>query len=370
MLSELENERITRVGPGTPMGNVMRNYWLPAVLSSELPENGGAPVPVRLLGEDLVAFRDRAGDAGVAGAGAYPAFEGGGVVWTYLGPRETMPAPPNYEWVRVPPTHRFVSKTFEHCNWLQAMEGGLDTAHSSFLHNEKLGDKTQLRRRDGHPRIEVEKTEYGYRYASIRNLGDEETYVRVYHYAMPFQQMRGRITGRSGGRVSVPKFAGHLWVPIDDVTTFVYNTMWSYDASTPITEEHAWEHEARTGRGKDDMLPRFKLKANMANDFFIDRARQKTQTYTGIKGINTQDMALQEGMGPICDRTKEHLGTSDRAVIAARQLLFEACDEVEQGRRPRGADPATHGNMRPYDSPLPAHDDWHQAFSEELVAKW
>lgn len=147
MLSESENERITRVGPGTPMGNVMRRYWLPAVLSSELPENDGTLVQVRLL----------------------------------------------------PPTHRFVSKTFEHCNWLQALEGGLDTAHSSFLHNEKLGDKTQLRRRDGHPRIEVDRAGSGYRYASIRNLGDEETYVRVYHYAMPFQQMRGRITGRSGG---------------------------------------------------------------------------------------------------------------------------------------------------------------------------
>ncbi|MGA2394342.1 MAG: hypothetical protein ABSH03_13470 [Candidatus Lustribacter sp.] len=181
---------------------------------------------------------------------------------------------------RVGPGTRFVSKTFEHCNWLQAMEGGLDTAHSSFLHNEKLGDKTQPR----------------YRYASIRNLGDDGTYVRVYQYAMPFQQMRGRITGRSGGRVP--------------------------------------------------------------------------NVSAGIKGINTQDMALQEGMGPICDRTQEQLGTSDRAVIAARQLLLEASDDVEQDRQPRGADPATNENIRPYDSPLPANDDWHEAFSKELVAKW
>jgi phenylpropionate dioxygenase-like ring-hydroxylating dioxygenase large terminal subunit len=404
------------------MGNVMRGYWQPALLASELPENDGAPVRVRLLGEDLIAFRDSDGKVGLVDAfcphrrapmffgrneecglrcvyhgwkfdrdgacvdmpseppdslfktkvtiAAYPTWEGGGVVWTYMGPRERMPAPPDYEWVRAPATHRFVSKTFEHCNWLQAMEGGLDTAHSSFLHNERLGDPTLLRNRDGHPRIEVEKNEYGYRYASLRNLGDEGLYVRVYQYIMPSQQMRGSVTALSGGRNKVPKFAGHLWIPIDDTTTFVYNTLWSYDESAPIAPEYAWEEEARFGRGKDDMLPGFKLKANMANDFMIDRQKQKTQTYTGIKGVNTQDMALQEGMGPVCDRTKEHLGTTDRAIIAARQLLLDACDAVERGEQPRGADPATHRSLRPYDSHLPHDKDWRETFARELVAKW
>ncbi len=118
------------------------------------------------------------------------------------------------------------------------------------------------------------------------------------------------------------------------------------------------------------MLPGFKLKANVANDFLIDRQRQKTLTFTGIPGINTQDIALQEGMGPICDRSKEHLGTSDRAIIAARQLLLEACDVVEAGHRPRGADPQTHRNIRPYDDHLAADRDWHADFAPELVAKW
>jgi phthalate 4,5-dioxygenase len=422
MLSAQENERVTRVGPGTPMGNVMRSYWQPAAISNELAENDGAPLRVRLLGEDLIAFRDCEGTVGLVGAfcphrrapmffgrneerglrcayhgwkfdrhgncvdmpseppdslfktkvtiDSYPTWEGGGVVWTYMGPRETMPAPPDYEWVRAPATHRFVSKTFEHCNWLQAMEGGLDTSHSSFLHNERLGDPTRLRSRDGHPRIEVEKNAYGYRYASTRNLGDDGLYVRVYHYVMPSQQMRGNITAASGGRVKVPKFAGHLWIPIDDTTTFVYNTMWSYDASFPITEEYAWEHEGNTGRGKDDLLPDFKLKANMTNDFLIDRIRQKTKSFTGIKGINTQDIALQEGMGSICDRSQEHLGTSDRAIVAARQLLLEACDDVEQSRKPRGADPATCRSVRPYDDHLTTDRDWREAFAGELVAKW
>ncbi len=124
------------------MGNVMRCYWLPAALSSELPERDGTALRVRLLGENLVARRDP-GDSRRVSVGAYPTCEGGGVVWTYMGPAGTMPAPPDYEWVRTPSTHRFVSKTFEHCNWLQALEGGLDTAHSSFLHNERLGDPTR-----------------------------------------------------------------------------------------------------------------------------------------------------------------------------------------------------------------------------------
>src|SRR5271167_594357 len=176
MLSHRENERLTRVGPGTPMGQLFRRYWIPAALSEQLPEPDGPPVRCRLLGEDLVAFRDTAGRAGLVGAfcphrraplffgrneecglrcvyhgwkfdrtgacvdmpseppdslfktkvaiEAYPTWEGGGV-WAYLGPKELQPAPPDYEWVRAPATHRFVSKTFEQANWLQALEGGL-----------------------------------------------------------------------------------------------------------------------------------------------------------------------------------------------------------------------------------------------------
>src|ERR1700721_1642220 len=192
MLPSKENELITRVGPGTPMGDTMRRYWMPACLSSEIAEPDSAPVRVRLLGEDLVAFRDTDGRIGLVEEfcphrrvslyfgrneecglrcvyhgwkfdrdgscvdmpseppdslfktkvtiAAYPTWEGGGIIWTYMGPREKQPPPPDYEWVRAPDTHRFVSKTHEDANWLQGLEGGLDTAHSSFLHNEKLGD--------------------------------------------------------------------------------------------------------------------------------------------------------------------------------------------------------------------------------------
>src|SRR5580704_12783584 len=187
MLKREENERITRVGPGTPMGNLMRRYWQPALLSSELPEADGPPVRVRLLGEDLIAFRGSDGTVGLVDAfcphrrapmffgrneecglrcvyhgwkfdasgacvdmpseppdslfktkvtiAAYPTHEAGDIIWAYMGPKETQPEPPDYEWMRAPRTHRYVSKSVEDCNWLQALEGGIDTSHSSFTHN-------------------------------------------------------------------------------------------------------------------------------------------------------------------------------------------------------------------------------------------
>jgi phthalate 4,5-dioxygenase oxygenase subunit len=428
MLKPQENERLTAVGPGTPMGNVMRRYWQPAALSTELPDADGPPLRVRLLGEDLIAFRDTNGWVGLvdafcphrraplffgrneecglrcvyhgwkfdasgacvdmpseplssrAGRGtlfktkvsvaAYPTYEAGGVVWTYMGPADLQPPPPDYEWMRVPATHGFVSKTYEACNWLQGLEGGIDTSHSSFLHNERLGDRTLIRNRDGAPRIDVERTDYGFSYSSVRNLGDDGTYVRIYHYIMPAQQMRGTITGLTGEREKVPKLDGHLWIPIDDYSTYVYNWVCAYDTSVALNPEYIewWEHLC--GRGTEDLMPGFKTKRNLENDYLIDRTLQKTKTFTGITGINTQDMALQEGMGPIVDRSKEHLGTSDRAIIAARQLLLDATNDVEAGRTPRGVSPETHSGVRPYDDIVPPGKTWREAFADEVVAKW
>ncbi len=422
MLKPEDNERLTRIGPDMPMGKLLRRYWMPAALSEELAENDGAPIRVRLLGEKLVAFRDTEGKIGLLEDAcphrlapmffgrneecglrcvyhgwkfdrhgrctdmpsepadslfktkvtikAYPTHEAGGVVWTYMGPPAQMPPVPDYEWVRAPATHRFVSKTFESCNFLQAMEGGLDTAHSSFAHNERLGSKEWIRNRDGAPRIEIEKTDYGYYYVSTRTMDENTDYVRVYHYVMPFMQLRGSVQALTGGRADVPKIDGHMWVPIDDETAYVYNFMCAYDQSAAITPEYVDWWESLTGRGKDDLLPGYKLKRNPSNDYLIDRQMQKTKNYTGITGINTQDFALQEGMGPIVDRSKEHLGTSDRAIIAARQLLLEATDDVEQGRVPKGADPSTYRHVRAYDDFVPHGTNWQTKLAEELVAKW
>ncbi|MBV8490694.1 MAG: Rieske 2Fe-2S domain-containing protein [Candidatus Eremiobacteraeota bacterium] len=423
MLKHEENERVTRVGPGTPMGEVMRRYWQPILLSTELPEPDCPPIRVRILGEDLIAFRDTNGDVGLVDAfcphrrapmffgrneecglrcvyhgwkfdkngtcvdmpseppdslfktkvriTAYPTYEAAGVVFTYMGPAEKQPANPDFEWMRAPDTHRFVSKTFEDANWLQALEGGIDSSHSSFAHNERLGDKQNwVRNKDTAPRLDVEKTAYGFNYSSVRDVGDEGWYVRVYHYVMPGVQMRGSITAMEGGRAKVPKFDGHVWVPIDDEHTMVYNMLWAYDNNVPMTPEYIEQWEIFNGRGPDDQLAGFKPKRNLANDYLIDRERQKTKTFTGIIGVNTQDMALQEGMGPICDRTKEHLGTSDKAIIAARQLLLEACEDVAAGKDPRGTNPVDYRNVRPYDDYVPRDQTWKEAWANELTAKW
>jgi phenylpropionate dioxygenase-like ring-hydroxylating dioxygenase large terminal subunit len=416
--------RLVQVGPGTPAGELFRRYWQPAALSSELPERDGAPVRVRLLGEDLIGFRDTQGRVGLVDAycphrraplffgrneecglrcvyhgwkfdvegtctdlpsepadspmkhgikiKAYPAIERGGVVWAYLGPQDKMPAPPDYEWTRVPETHRHVSKSYQACSYLQGLEGGLDTAHVSFLHNNKIGDRRNLYSRDGAPKIDVHETDYGYYYVSTRKVEADQQWVRVYQYAMPFQQMRPSMVnnGLSSNR-AVPRADGHLWVPIDDEQTNVYNWCYGADRSCALDPEYAEQLEVMYGRGRNDYIPgTFKLKANLANDYFIDRAEQKNTSFTGIKGINTQDVALQEGMGAITDRTQEHLGTSDRAIAVMRRLLLEAVSAVERGETPRGQDAATYRTIRPHDGLVPAGSDWREAFAEDLKAKW
>jgi phthalate 4,5-dioxygenase len=422
MISHEDNERLVRVGRGTPAGELFRRYWQPACLASEVAEPDGAPVRVRLLGEDLIAFRDTAGRVGLVEAfcahrraplffgrneecglrcvyhgwkfdasGAcvdmpseppgspllaearirsYPTVEKAGIVWAYLGPKAAMPAPPDYEWTRAPETHRFVSKTYEACNYLQALEGGLDTAHSSYLHNMSLGDKSPLRQRDRAPRLEVERTRYGYYYVSTRQAGDDGAYVRLYHYVMPFQQMRGGLRG-IGRSNEVPKLDGHLWVPIDDVQTNVYNWGYSADPAVAISAEFREAFEKSSGRGKDDLIPgSFKLKRNPANDYLIDRQAQKTRTFTGIEGINTQDFAVQEGMGPIVDRSSEYLGTTDRAIVTLRAMLLEAMAGVARGEPAPGADPATHRDIRPYDGLVPPGRTWREEFGDNLRCRW
>jgi hypothetical protein len=143
------------------------------------------------------------------------------------------------------------------------------------------------------------------------------------------------------------------------------------DDSRPLLDdEWAWNFESWTGRGKEHLIPgTYRLKQNLENDFLIDRHRQKTKTYTGIPGLNTQDVGIQEGMGPIPDRTQEHLGTSDRAVIVARQLLLEAGRDVAAGKKPKGLDPVTYRNVRAYDAVVPRSQTW-RALAPELVAKW
>jgi phthalate 4,5-dioxygenase oxygenase subunit len=423
MLSPQENERITRTGAGTPMGNAFRRYWLPAFLSHELPENDGAPLRVKLLGEDLVAFRDTTGAIGLFNAfcphrrapmffgrneecglrcvyhgwkfdkdgtcvdmpseppdslfktkvtiASYPVWEGGGIAWAYLGPPELQPPYPDYEFCRAPQTHRFVSKTFQACNYLQALEGGVDSSHATIMHNMNIGYRGFLRDYDALvPQIDVERTPYGYNYTGIRTLGNKQ-WVRLYHYVMPVTQIRGRIQDPTIPDL-MPTINGHFWVPMDDENVCTYNWMYAYDEARPVTPEYAAFVEHYTGRGPDDFDPEhpYRLKQTLANDYEIDRAVQKTKTFTGIRGVNTQDVALQEGMGPIVDRSKEHLGTTDRAIIVLRQLLLEAANDVEAGRTPRGVDSADYKRVRALDHIIPQELDWQEALKDERLARF
>jgi hypothetical protein len=287
-----------------------------------------------------------------------------------MGPPERRPAPPDFEWMRAPRTHSNVTKNYQANNYLQALEGGLDTSHSSFLHNETIGDNRNLRNLDGAPKLEVFPTEYGYTYVSFRKVSDTEQYVRVYHYIMPFQQIRGDIADAFGKRKALPKIDGHLWVPIDDHQTFTWTFIYGDDADAAMSDEFKEEEEERTGRGKDDFIPgTFKLKRNPSNDHMIDRELQK-RTFTGIKGIGTQDIALQEGMGPIVDRSQELLVSSDAAIVTMRRMLLEATRAVERGEDPPGVDPKSTRNVRGYDCVIPIGADWRTALGAELAPKW
>jgi len=349
MLSREENELLTRTGPGTAMGEVMRRYWIPALLAREIAEPDGPPVRVRLLGEDLVAFRDSDGRIGlldeycphrraslwfgrneecglrcvyhgwkfaVDGScvdqmnepeenqfkhkvrlTAYPTYELSGLVWAYMGPPEKIPPLPKFAWTQAPETHRHVSKVIQECNWLQGLEGGLDTSHAPILHrllkdNAGRGGikPSNPYVRAGAPRLVVDITDYGYQYTGIRRLGHAEMHARTYHYILPFHQIRA-----ASNEVGDWGDAGHAWVPIDDETTMVYN--WVYTRqSAPLSDEDRLERAIGNGPEHVDQTT-FRSKANRDNAYLIDRAVQQTETFSGIDGINAQDRAIQENMG-------------------------------------------------------------------------
>jgi phthalate 4,5-dioxygenase oxygenase subunit len=425
MLSREENEMLTRVGPGTPMGEVLRRYWMAAALSSELPGPDCSPRRVKLLGEKLVAFRDSTGNIGLVDEfcphrrtslflgrneesglrciyhgwkfnfegrcldipnedpesdfkskirlKAYPTIELGGVVWAYMGPREKMPPPPKFEWTQVPETHRHVSKNRQESNWLQAVEGGIDPCHSSFLHRALTTDVPRSRAglsaggyrgRSTAPIQDVEQTEYGILYASIRPLGEEGNYIRTYHYVLPFYEVRADQVG-TGGEVKRRIITGHFWVPMDDHNCMTYNWLYSF-GEEPLTEQMTSVMEWGAGRAPEDYSDGFRLTRNRENDWLIDRNFQKTRSFSGIEGINTQDLAVQESMEPIIDRSQEHLGPSDRVIILARRILLQAIKTVQEGGDPPGVNPSYY-KIRAIERLLPVGADWRKELQAEIV---
>jgi phthalate 4,5-dioxygenase len=378
MLSREENELITKVGPGNPMGELMRRYWIPALLSAEIPDPDCPPVRVRLLGEDLVAFRDSNGRVGLLGEHcshrgtslyygrneecglrciyhgwkydidgtvldtpaepaastlrfkvqhtAYPCKEAAGIVFTYMGPRERIPFMPSYEWTGLPQSHLYVTKSLQDCSYLQGLEGECDSSHLSFLHRaftdrQRGGGDPDMYGRDGSPGLDGVETDFGVRMISCRNAGDGVTYLRVSNFVMPCHGFvpTGGLKGNSEG------YTIHSHVPVDDAHAMRFNI--SFRRHRPVTGE---ERRLEADIGPDHVKIR-----NIHNNYRQDREEQKRETFTGMgKQFLIHDSCATESMGPIYDRSKEHLGASDTAVIAIRRFLLRCVRALEVDNDP------------------------------------
>ena len=391
-----QNEMLTRTGPGTAMGALFRRYWIPALLSEELPEPDCPPVRVKLLSERLIAFRDTQGRVGlldefcahrraslwfgrneenglrcpyhgwkydVSGQcvdvpsepgesgfcrkvrlKAYPCVERGGAVWAYLGSSETTPPLPEFEWALLPQPHRHVSKRLQECNYLQAMEGGIDSSHISSLHGGEMqtdalhkGTKGAQYQRDARPKFEVEESSGGLLIGARRNAEAGRYYWRITQWIMPWYTM-------------IPPYGdhalhGHAWVPIDDESCWAWSM--SHHPTRPLNELE-WQ-AIRNGESiYTELIPgTYRPVANRDNDYLIDRAGQKSgRYYSGVKGISMQDASIQESMGPIADRTLEYLAPTDIAIVKARRRLLDAALSLHKGAAPPGIEPQTQ-RVRP-----------------------
>ena len=416
MLTAEENERLCRVEGEAPMGQLMRRHWIPALLSEEVADVDGAPVTVRLFGEDLVAWRDSHGKVGlmdrycphrrvslqfgrnedgglrclyhgwkvnVSGEvlempseppasclarkihqKSYPTHEHGGLVWAYMGPVEFMTpfAPPPF----APSTDTKISiaKIIIDCNWAQILEGAIDSAHSSSLHSTDItpskGDRTKTSSTlmlrpttDKAPRIQVKPTPYGMKYVAIRRpiqSAATQDYVRMTLFVAPFSVMIPPNSVYGLANVNVP---------IDDTHTAFYFIAWSEAEQVGIVPEE-WRKFLAAEVGPD-LDPAYRKLRNLGNGYMQDREAMKSGSFTGIRGIPNQDIAMWETMGPIADRTSELLGASDQAIVAFRRVMMEALENFANGQPAIGTSPELRSNqvyLRSFEGMLPKGSDW------------
>ncbi len=419
MLKKEQNDLLTQTGPGTSMGNLFRRYWLPALLARELPEPDCPPVRLQLLSEKMVAFRDTAGRLGVvdkfcahrgvslwfgrneegglrcpyhgwkydvngnclevpsepAESGfcdkiklkSYPLAERGGVIWIYMGPPELKPPLPEWEFATVPAEQSYMSRRWQECNWLQAMEGGIDSSHVSFLHSGALNTDPLFKGSKGNtynlgdkkPVFEVAESEGGLYIGARRNAEDGNYYWRITPWVMPCFTM---VPPRGDHPMH-----GHFWVPIDDENCMA----WSFDYH-PVRALTEYEREAmEAGKGIHVTVDkRFRPLQNKDNDYLIDRAAQKAgKSFSGVDGFGMQDASVQESMGPIQDRTRENLVSTDNGIIMARHRLMKAAKELmAKGTLPPGRDPAQQ-KVRSVAVVLPSGTPFKEGAGEALKAK-
>jgi len=429
MLTTEENALLTRVGPGTHMGDLMRQYWIPVVQSSEL-QAGGRPKRVKILGEDLVAYRNPSGHPGLVselcahrraslyfarneerglrcvyhgwqygpdGAcldqpnerpesnfqdkvtlPAYPCAERGGVVWTYMGPEGSAPGLPDLEWACVPDAQRFVSKFWQGCNWLQALEGGVDPAHISFLHGilnpgddaarraldnaaAGFGFASQLERA---PHIEVADTPTGLLLGARREAPAGQYYWRITQYLLPFHTMPPSEVGDD------PLLHTHVWIPMDDDQLVNWCISWHPTrAINPeeVAEFHAGSsiHVMSYAPPTSDAYGDIRPAQSRANDYLADWEAQRTRKFFGVPGVGAQDKAITESQGAY-DRALERLGRADLGIIRVRKRLLDAAVALRERRTPPpGLDPASY-RVRPASVLLAKETPWVEAAKNRL----
>lgn len=401
MMTREENDLLTQTDAGTPCGELMRRYWQPAALSEELPP-GGAPLPVRLLGEDLVLFRDDQGRPGLLdihcphrgadlsygrlednglrciyhgwlfdihgscrdqpgepGGGehknsirlrSYPCQEKAGVIFAYLGPGKA-PLLPNYEFLTARADHVFATKTFLDCNYLQGNEGNYDPVHVGFVHRNLQQD---------HPVwpvpsvIEVESANFGLLQYAIREAGGDKHYLRVLNFIYP--NLSAFATQLEGKPAPTTCVSVNWHVPIDDTHH------WKY---TFIFNRHTSLNDEVMRRGRHDMTHDYKPLRNKSNRYMQDRESMKTKSYSGLGSyFQTHDACATEGAGPIQDRTKEHLSSSDKVIVAVRKLLLRAIRDVRAGQDPphviRSPELNQFPNMVVIGEIMPSGADWRE----------
>ena len=414
MLTAEENELLCRVEGDAPMGQLIRRHWIPACLVEEVPDADGTPVRVRLLGEDLVAFRDTEGRVGVIGefcphrraslvygrneecglrclyhgwkmdvAGnvlempseppesrkaekvkhtAYPTHEAAGLVWVYMGPRETMPEFERPGFAPTADTNVAIVKVKVPCNWAQILEGAIDSAHSSSLHSTDIppGSGTQTTAAGGvwarptndkAPRIRVQLTSYGMRYAAIRRPikdADTKDYVRITTFVAPLTVLIPPNNLYSLANVNVP---------IDDTHTVFYFIAWSNWGPGIDTEAFRKAMGARVGIDVDANFNRLRTREN---NYLQDRKAMKAGDHTGMQGIPNQDMAMWETMGPIADRTRERLGSSDAAIVRFRRIMVAAVKRFAAGEPAIGTTQPhiAHAELRSFEGIVGKDVDW------------
>jgi phthalate 4,5-dioxygenase oxygenase subunit len=432
MLSQENNELVTRVGPGTPMGSLIRSYWLPALLSSDLPEPDGDPLRIRLLGEDLVAFRDTNGTAGILGEHcahrgvslyfarneacglrcpyhgwkydvtgkcvdmpneepdsklpalvrqrAYPCAERGGLIWTYMGTATEPPPLPEWEWVELPADMKHLSLRVQECNWLQALEGEADPSHGQILHGRVDGRGSGPDRifPNARPHVEVFESDVGVQVASRREAGDDY-YWRINQFVLPFYTIVPPNGKDPYG--AEPDINGHAWVPIDDEHTLC--VMFSYNPTNKMTEKRRslYENGARgrepghmTASGALPFDPRkpygkYWPKWNSANDYGFDRDAQRSTYFSGLAGLWPQDAGCQESMGTIADRSQEHLCAADAGIARVRRSLRSAVLALsEKGTLPPNVARPRTSRLRSVGILLAKDVAWRDGASEHMTA--